>query len=183
MKWVFLQATFLLLADYNFCWEHRKQQNKNRLFRILRASLPQGPLLSPIFPISSSFPHPSFLFLLLKRVSCLTENRVRIIGCLSPSSFPLSFPIPSQCLKTGNFRGSLGDGEGQEGSGKGRGFLKGGARSQQWNIVLLLSFYLSDFFLFLIRHIFSGSDFGWWWLLIFHFFSFSFWEMDGKGGG
>ncbi len=140
----------------------------------MRVSLPQGPLLSPIFPTSSSFPHPSFQFSLLKRVSYLTENRTITTTCLSNLFFPLSLPTHSQCLKTGHFRGTLGGGEGQEDRGKGRGTLKGGAMSQQQKMLLLLSLYLSDFFLFLIRHIFSGSDFGGWLLMFFH--SFSFWE-------
>ncbi len=128
---------------------------------------------------SSSFPHPSLIFPLLKIVLYLTENRTITTTCLSNLLFPFSFPNPSQCLKTGH----LGVGEGQEGRGKGRGFSKSVAMSQQWNVVLLLSFYLSDFFLFLIRYIFLWNDFGCWKLMLFHFFSFSFWERWGKGGG
>ena len=171
------------------CWQiiiFAESIGSNRIKREIQDLAGFASARSSSFPSSSNillFPS-SILPIFFVKKSFLSNRKSSIkIPQKQASSFPLSLPIPSQCLKTGHFRGALGEGEGQEDRWKGRGFLKGGAMSQQQKMILLLSLYLPDFFLFLIRHIFSGSDFGYWLLMFFHFFSFSFWEMDGKGGG
>lgn len=65
--WVFLQTTFLLLADYNFCREHWKQQNKKKYSGPCGLRFRKVLFFFLIFPISSSFPHPSFILVLCCR--------------------------------------------------------------------------------------------------------------------